>query len=617
MSDEGDNAKEAIFLVKDLNTGAVFNAEKDAKSILKRYQIEDPHKLLNRGWWSGKAVPVQPPPPMFHLTDVNEDEEATASPCNKKIAQPVFDPQPSPARKICLSDEPVKLNLDKEAEITFVRISGTGTVRDAQGGLYTVYHLEVKGLKCHPPQWRVYRRYREFLALELELRKEEYRTPILPPRRLLGLLDQDFVGQRRVDLESWLYQLLESWRLIPFAPDPHTSPTVRAFLTDDANKPPFPMEVTDDGPSTAEVSPDPRWADSMPNNNSHLEKEKASGEAWESIGESVLSPTSGEEGGRRGVSLEDFELIRVIGKGSFGKVTLVRKKQSGKFYAMKVVNKAALVKTKQMEHMRTERKVLGLTNHPFIVSMHYTWTTSTKIYFVLDYCPGGELFFHLSRRKRLPEYMARFYIAEITLALEHLHVHGIVYRDLKPENIILDSEGHVKLADFGLAKTGISHPTSGANSLCGTPEYLAPEILNRKGHGTAVDWWGAGMVLYEMLTGLPPWYTTDRRQLFHRLCTEKLAFPSCVSVVAADLISGLLCRDPTRRLGAERDSAEVKEHKFFASVDWEALLEGRVKAPFNPCLQTGPTDTKNFDPQFTRMPLSFAGAHEAPLVQSR
>lgn len=217
---------------------------------------------------------------------------------------------------------------------------------------------------------------------------------------------------------------------------------------------------------------------------------------------------------------------------------------------------------------------------------------------------------------QFPEHMARFYAAEMTLALGCLHERGIIYRDLKPENILLDSEGHVKLADFGLAKEGVVDASSGANSLCGTPEYLSPEVLDRQGHGTAVDWWNLGMVTYEMLTGLPPWYTTDRQKLFERLRRATLKFPFYVSRPAASIIQGMLTRDPStsllfprnikpllticavlccavcvltwialdERLGAN-GVEEIKAHPFFAAVDWVALYERRITPPFNPCRQ--------------------------------
>jgi serine/threonine protein kinase len=176
--------------------------------------------------------------------------------------------------------------------------------------------------------------------------------------------------------------------------------------------------------------------------------------------------------GPNAVSLEDFSLIRVIGKGSFGKVTLVRKKDNSKVFAMKILSKSYIVKRKQVEHTRTERKVLAVVSHPFIVSLHYAFQTKDKLYFVLDYCPGGELFFHLTRLGKFDEPMTRFYSAELVVALEHLHSLGVVYRDLKPENILLDEMGHIKLADFGLAKTDVTDAVSGANSLVGKHQCI-------------------------------------------------------------------------------------------------------------------------------------------------
>ena len=210
---------------------------------------------------------------------------------------------------------------------------------------------------------------------------------------------------------------------------------------------------------------------------------------------------------RQKVSLKNFTLIRILGKGAFAKVLEVEKEKSGSRYAMKVLKKHHVQRKNQVEHTRTERRVLATISHPFICQLRYAFQTKQKLYLVLDYHPGGELFYHLSRRGRFREHQARVYAAEITLALEYLHRHNIVYRDLKPENILIQSDGHIALTDFGLAKDGVLSFVSGAKSFCGTPEYLAPEIIHRKGHGKAVDWWSLGMLIYELLTGLPPWYT--------------------------------------------------------------------------------------------------------------
>ncbi|CEG41937.1 agc protein kinase [Plasmopara halstedii] len=303
------------------------------------------------------------------------------------------------------------------------------------------------------------------------------------------------------------------------------------------------------------------------------------------------------------VSLKQFDVLRMIGKGSFGRVLLVRKKNSSQLFAVKILSKPAIVQKQQVEHTRTERRVLASITHPFVVCLHYAFQTTDKLYFVLDYCPGGDLFFHLSRCGCFPEAMAKFYAAEIVLALIHLHEQGIVYRDLKPENIMLDVDGHVKLADFGLAKEGITSEVDGTHTMCGTPEYLPPEILNRAGHGTAVDWWNLGMVLYEMLTGRPPWYTQDRQELFNRLRCAELAFPPGLTPEAMNIIEGFLMRDPTKRLGAI-DVREITYHPFFAEIDWNLLYNRQVQPLYRPCQYTDPIDAANFEEEFTKLPLA-------------
>jgi serum/glucocorticoid-regulated kinase 2 len=275
--------------------------------------------------------------------------------------------------------------------------------------------------------------------------------------------------------------------------------------------------------------------------------------------------------------------------------------QDNGVYAMKMLRKEHVVKRNQVEHTKTERNVLEAVSHPFIVNMIYAFQTPKKLYFILEYCPGGELFFHLSRAARFSEGRCRFYASEILLAIEYLHKHDIVYRDLKPENVLLDGDGHVKLTDFGLSKEGISDNFS-AKSICGTPEYLAPEILDRHGHGKAVDWYSFGALIYEMLTGLPPYYTKDREKLFERIRKGELQFPSYVSPAARSLLEGLLRRDPAVRLGASvHDAEEIKRHPFFFGIDWNAVYSRRLPPPFKPNV-TSQTDVKYFDREFVDMP---------------
>eukprot|EP00927_Polykrikos_kofoidii_P000185 TRINITY_DN1007_c0_g1_i1.p1 TRINITY_DN1007_c0_g1~~TRINITY_DN1007_c0_g1_i1.p1 ORF type:complete len:383 (-),score=72.94 TRINITY_DN1007_c0_g1_i1:90-1196(-) len=321
----------------------------------------------------------------------------------------------------------------------------------------------------------------------------------------------------------------------------------------------------------------------------------------------------------KGPTLDDFILMKVIGKGSYGKVMLVRHRHEtggteGPVFAMKMLRKENVIKRNQVEHTKTERNVLEVehtkternvlevVSHPFIVTLHYAFQTPKKLYFVLEYCPGGELFFHLSRAGRFAEGRCRFYAAEILLAIHYLHRLNIIYRDLKPENILLDLEGHVKLTDFGLSKEGIEDNFS-AKSMCGTPEYLAPEILDKQGHGKAVDWYSLGALMFEMLTGLPPYYTRDRDKLFERIRKGDLAYPPYVTTVGNSLLQSLLTGDPSKRLGGgPSDGEEVMAHPFFARIDWVAIQQRRVEPPFKPNLTQG-TDTQYFDKAFVDLPV--------------
>ncbi|CAM9429824.1 unnamed protein product [Scytosiphon promiscuus] len=319
---------------------------------------------------------------------------------------------------------------------------------------------------------------------------------------------------------------------------------------------------------------------------------------------------------QRKVGLDSFKIVRVIGKGSFGKVFLVREKVAGDIYAMKVLRKDNIIKRNQVEHTKTERNVLGYVKHPFIVGLNMAFQTRDKLFFVLDYCAGGELFFHLGKHGKFPEARSRFYSAEIALALQHVHQLDIVYRDLKPENVLLDGEGHIRLTDFGLSKEGISNTTSGAHSFCGTPEYLAPEILNRQGHGRAVDWWSLGALLYEMLTGLPPFYCRDRERLFEKIRKGNLTYPRYLSANAQDILHGLLTRDPSRRLGSSLDDAqEVQRHPFFAPLDWDLVMRREVAPPWEPTL-VGSLDSSQFDREFTSMPIFSPDQRDYKLGQS-
>lgn len=304
---------------------------------------------------------------------------------------------------------------------------------------------------------------------------------------------------------------------------------------------------------------------------------------------------------KRTINLDSFHIIKVIGKGSFGKVFLVREKATGKLHALKVLKKEYIIRKNQVEHTKTERSVLEYIRHPYIVGLTMAFQTTDKLFFVLDYCAGGELFFHLGKVGRFPEERAKFYAAQIILALEHVHSLDVIYRDLKPENVLLDHVGNVKLTDFGLSKEGVSDHSTGANSFCGTPEYIAPEVLLRQGHGRAVDWWSLGALLFEMISGLPPFYSRNRETMFEKIMKAEITFPPFMTENSKDILSKLLVRDPKLRMGSgDRDAAELKEHPFFHDVDWVGLQAGTINPPWVPTV-AGSLDTSQFDQEFTSM----------------
>lgn len=255
----------------------------------------------------------------------------------------------------------------------------------------------------------------------------------------------------------------------------------------------------------------------------------------------------------------------------------------------------------QIENTNSERRILAQLRHPFIVSLKYAFQSTDKLYLVTEYCKGGELFFHLKRMRSFTLEMAKFYCAELTLALEYLHYNNIIYRDLKPENILLDEEGHIKLADFGLSKDGISL----TKTFCGTPEYIAPEMLLSSIHGytQSVDWWALGIVAYEMLFGYPPFVDENFDRLSHKILKKPLAFPNSykVSSSAKYFIQCLLRRKPSQRLGCGPAGAEeVKRHHFLNSIDWRALNQREVLPPFIPRRDRNIKDARNFDKEFTQ-----------------
>lgn len=408
-----------------------------------------------------------------------------------------------------------------------------------------------------PTYWEVLRRYSEFVSLHKKLSNRIQGLPPLPPKPIFGNMDAQFVSKRREALNDFVQQLIN-------IPKVFNSRHFAQFMQIDEQRI---LELFKG------MAPKLR---NMQTKGAKLDNS--------------LSPN-------------DFELLRVIGKGTFGKVLQVRKKDTGNIYAMKVLSKQTVLAKKQVKNTKTERKVLELIDHPFIVSLKFAFQTQDKLYMVLDYFTGGELFFHLNKG-RFKEDRAQFFAAELVLSLECLHSHGIIYRDLKPENILLDEDGHVRLTDFGLSKESVSEGEV-THTFCGTPHYLAPEIINRLGYSKEVDWWSLGTLLYEMVTGLPPFYHTNVKKMYENICYAKLVFPPHLSENCKSILSQLLDRKPERRLGhGPNGSANVKAHPFWEGIDFDKLLAKEIPPRFKPKVTEGKLDTKNVAKCFTQLKVT-------------
>ncbi|OMJ90488.1 hypothetical protein SteCoe_7193 [Stentor coeruleus] len=279
------------------------------------------------------------------------------------------------------------------------------------------------------------------------------------------------------------------------------------------------------------------------------------------------------------VGPNDFRGLLQLGKGSFGEVYLVEKYDTIEKFALKVLRKEKVLGNNLVRYAFTERNILMTISHPFIVKLNYAFQTPEKLVMVMDFCPNGDLGTQLAREKRFSEEKAKFYLIEILLALQELHKHRIIFRDLKPDNVVLDNEGHAKLTDFGLSKEGISDDKL-TQSFCGSIAYLAPEMIRRTGHSRSVDWYLFGVLFYEMIVGTPPYYSSNREQLFNNIQRGKLKMPSSISNEAKNLIKVLLQRDPSKRLGAsKKDAEDVKADQFFKGVNWEEYYNKKVKPP--------------------------------------
>lgn len=299
---------------------------------------------------------------------------------------------------------------------------------------------------------------------------------------------------------------------------------------------------------------------------------------------------------------DDFEPLKVLGKGGYGKVMLVRQKSTGKLYAQKQLKKASMIiRAKTVEYTKAERQILEDVRHPFIVKLFYAFQDHSKLYLILEYAEGGELWTHLETEKMFSEQVAAFYIGELVLALSHLHSQGIIYRDLKPENCLLDRDGHLVITDFGISK--VAEDGAECASFCGTAEYMCPEMLLEQPYSAAADWWSLGVLLFELCAGHPPFSGNNKKKIADKILKSKLTLPFYMSAEAKDLIGKFLKKVPKVRLGADGDISKIKAHRFFRKIDWKKLEAREVEPPIKPII-TDPILAENFAPEFTTMPLN-------------
>uniref|UniRef100_A0A8C7IUI5 Protein kinase C n=1 Tax=Oncorhynchus kisutch TaxID=8019 RepID=A0A8C7IUI5_ONCKI len=293
-------------------------------------------------------------------------------------------------------------------------------------------------------------------------------------------------------------------------------------------------------------------------------------------------------------TLDNFVLHKMLGKGSFGKVFLAELKSSREFFAVKALKKDVVLMDDDVECTMVERRVLSLAwEHPFLTHLHCTFQTTENLFFVMEYLNGGDLMFHIQNCHKFDVQRSAFYAAEIICGLQFLHSKGIVYRDLKLDNVLLDSEGHIKIADFGMCKENMEGETRTC-TFCGTPDYIAPEILLGQKYGSSVDWWSFGVLLYEMLIGQSPFHGRDEEELFQSIRTDDPCYPRWLAKDARDILIKLFVREPERRLGVK---GNIRQHSFFKDTDWNALEKREVVPPFRPTVKS-PSDVSNFDKEF-------------------
>ncbi|XP_055541340.1 protein kinase C isoform X2 [Wyeomyia smithii] len=297
--------------------------------------------------------------------------------------------------------------------------------------------------------------------------------------------------------------------------------------------------------------------------------------------------------------LNDFNFIKVLGKGSFGKVMLAEKKGTDEVYAIKVLKKDVILQDDDVDCTMTEKRILALAaKHPFLTALHSCFQTPDRLFFVMEYVNGGDLMFQIQRARKFDESRAAFYAAEVTLALQFLHRNGVIYRDLKLDNILLDAEGHCKLADFGMCKEGITGDNL-TSTFCGTPDYIAPEILQELDYGPSVDWWALGVLMYEMMAGAPPFEADNEDDLFEAILRDDVLYPVWLSREAVSILKGFMTKNAAKRLGCTDGENQIRTHPFFKDMDWDALEQRKVRPPFRPRVRSA-RDALNFDTEFTK-----------------
>lgn len=308
------------------------------------------------------------------------------------------------------------------------------------------------------------------------------------------------------------------------------------------------------------------------------------------------------------VDLAEFEIKQTVGTGSFGRVKLIRHKASNKFMALKILQKAEIVKLKQVDHIHSEVTILNILDHPLLIKMNGMAQNERYLYIVMEYVSGGELFTYLRTVQNVKNDDAVFYAGQVALMFEHLHSMDIVYRDLKPENLLLDNVGYLKLTDFGFAK----RLDGRTYTLCGTPEYLAPEILLQKGHGKPVDWWCLGILIYEMLVGIDPFSDDEPMAVYQNILRGKIKFPSNFPKDAKSLVKHLLVADLGKRYGNLKGGVnDIKDHRWFSGVQWKKILDKQLTAPYIPKVK-GEGDTSNYSqyPEPTDQPRALKSSED-------